>query len=102
MPTSLRTAIDGRIESMSQRTQQILRMAALLGPEFSVADLASVLRRPAAELAEAMMEAYQAGVLVDSAERTVFRHPLIRQALYEAIPPGLRAALHRQAAQALA
>ncbi len=32
----------------------------------------------------------------------MFRHPLIRQVLYEAVPAGLRAALHRQAAQALA
>ena len=67
-----------------------------------MAELASLSGRPALELAEAVMEAYRAGVLVDSGERTVFRHPLIRQVLYEAVPAGLRAALHRQAAQALA
>ena len=99
---SLRAAIAGRIESMSEATQQVVRLAALLGPEFSVAELATLFGRPVPELAEAMMEAYQANVLVDSGERTVFRHPLIRQVLYEAVPAGLRAALHRQAAQALA
>jgi DNA-binding CsgD family transcriptional regulator len=102
VPTSLRAAVADRIESMSAATQQIVRFAALLGPEFSVAELANLSGRPALELADAMMEAYQANVLVDSGERTVFRHPLIRQVLYEAIPAGLRAALHRQAAQALA
>jgi DNA-binding NarL/FixJ family response regulator len=102
VPTSLRAAVADRIESMSAATQQIVRFAALLGPEFSVAELANLFGRPALELADAMMEAYQANVLVDSEERTMFRHPLIRQVLYEGIPAGLRAALHRQAAQALA
>jgi DNA-binding CsgD family transcriptional regulator len=102
VPTSLRAAIAGRIGSMSQSTQRILQSAALLGPEFSVTDLAGVRGKDAAELADALMEAYRANVLVDSGARTMFRHPLIRQALYEAIPAGLRAALHRQAAQALA
>jgi DNA-binding CsgD family transcriptional regulator len=102
VPTSLRAAVADRIESMSEGTQQVVRLAALLGPEFSVAELATLFGRPAPELADAMMEAYRAGVLVDSGERTVFRHPLIRQALYEAVPAGLRAALHRQAARALA
>jgi DNA-binding NarL/FixJ family response regulator len=102
VPTSLQAAVAARIESMSEATQQILRLAALLGPEFSVAELATLFGRPAPELADAMMAAYRANVLVDSGERTLFRHPLIRQVLYEAVPGGLRAALHRQAAQALA
>jgi DNA-binding CsgD family transcriptional regulator len=34
--------------------------------------------------------------------RLAFRHPLIRQALYDGIPGALRSALHRHAAQALA
>jgi DNA-binding CsgD family transcriptional regulator len=102
VPVSLRAAVADRIESMSEGTQQIVRLAALLGPEFSVAELAALFGRPVPELAEAMMAAYRAGVLVDSGERTVFRHPLIRQVLYEGVPAGLRAALHRQAAQALA
>ena len=67
-----------------------------------MAEAAALSGRSALELADAMLAAYRAGVLVDSGERTVFRHPLIRQAVYEAVPAGLRAALHRQAAQALA
>jgi DNA-binding CsgD family transcriptional regulator len=102
VPTSLRAAIAGRIESLSQQTQRVLQSAALLGPEFSVTDLAIVRAKDAPELADALLEAYRAHVLIDSGPRTAFRHPLIREALYEAIPEGLRAALHRQAAQALA
>jgi predicted ATPase len=102
VPTSLRAAITDRIESMSKATQRVLQSAALLGAEFSVSDLSTVLGRPAPELADPLLEAYRAHVLVDAGARTMFRHPLIRQALYEAVPEGLRAALHRQAAQALA
>jgi DNA-binding CsgD family transcriptional regulator len=102
VPASLRASIANRIESMSQNTKQILQLATLLGREFSVADLAIVLGRPATDLAGALTDAHRAGVLVDSAGRTVFVHPLIWETLYRAIPEGLRTALHRQAAQALA
>jgi DNA-binding CsgD family transcriptional regulator len=43
-----------------------------------------------------------AGVLAESGERLAFRHGLIRQALYEGVPPAVRSGLHRHAAQALA
>jgi DNA-binding CsgD family transcriptional regulator len=43
-----------------------------------------------------------AGVLVGSGPELAFRHPLIRQALYESMPTSLRTALHAEAAQELA
>ena len=91
MPTSLRAAIADWIELMSEATQQIVRLAALLGQEFSVAELPTLFGRPAPELADAMMEAYRANVLVDSGERTAFRHPLIGPtAAMPPIPPCMR------------
>ena len=59
VPTSLRAAIAGRIVSMSQETQRVLQSAALLGPEFSVTDLATVRGKPAAGLTDALMEAHR-------------------------------------------
>ena len=53
-------------------------------------------------LADVVAEALVAGVLAESGPALAFRHGLIRQALYESMPGGLRLALHRQAAQALA
>jgi len=41
-------------------------------------------------------------VLVDVGPRLSFRHPLIRQALYDGVPATVRAGLHRHTAQALA
>ncbi len=46
--------------------------------------------------------ALSGGVVAEAGLRLRFRHGLIRQVLYERMPAGLRAALHLQAARALA
>jgi DNA-binding CsgD family transcriptional regulator len=101
-PRSLTGAIAGRLSFLSERAAGVLRFAALLGPEFHVAELAVLTGRSAAELADVLDEAVAAGVLAGSGDRLVFRHGLIHQTLYERMPVALRVALHRQAAQALA
>ena len=80
----------------------MLRGATLLGGQFTVGDLAVVLRQPVPALAAGLQEALAAGILAGSGAELVFRHPLIRQALYEGIPLALRTALHAEAARALA
>src|SRR5947207_4508788 len=102
VPRSLAAAIGTRLEFLSERARSVLRIAALLGPEPTVADLSVVAGRSAVELAGIVDEAVAAGVLVARDDRMAFRHGLIRAALYEQTPPALRLALHRQAAQALA
>jgi DNA-binding CsgD family transcriptional regulator len=101
-PASLAAAIDRRLEFLSPPTATVLRGAALLGTDFAVTDLATVLGRPASELVDPLAEAAAAGVVMAAGSRMAFRHPLIRQALYDAIPASVRAGLHRHAAQALA
>ena len=99
---SLAGAIAGRLRFLSEQRAEVLRFAALLGSEFSVADLAVLTGRPAGELTADLADAVAAGVLAGSGERFVFRHGLIHQALYEQMPAAMRVALHRHAAQALA
>jgi DNA-binding CsgD family transcriptional regulator/tetratricopeptide (TPR) repeat protein len=99
---SLSAAIEGRLGYLSAATLESLRAAALLGPRFSVRDLRIVDGRSARELAVAIGEAVAAGVLTESGMDLVFRHGLIQQALAEGLPAGMRAELHRDAAQALA
>jgi DNA-binding CsgD family transcriptional regulator len=98
---SLGAAIADRLDFLSDGTLEVLRSAALLGPEFSVTDLAQVVGRPAGSLAGAVQEGIDAGVLEPSGLRLKFRHGLLKQALYQAIPGPLRIALHRDAALAL-
>jgi len=102
LPSSFTTVVANRLRIVPAGAEVMLRAAALLGPAFSVTDLATVLGTPASELAGRLLEACDDGILVGAGTEMAFRHPLIRQALYDATPAGLRAALHRQAAMALA
>jgi DNA-binding CsgD family transcriptional regulator len=102
VPVSLAAAIAGRLAALPEDAVGVLRWAALLGPEFSVADLGVVSGRSAGDLMPVVDAASGAGVLAEAGVRLGFRHGLIRQALYEGMPAGLRAALHVQAARMLA
>src|SRR5580693_1801615 len=102
LPASLAGVLTDRLSSVSPETDRLLRAAALLGGRFAVTDLAVVLREPVSDLAAGLQEAVAAGIFVGSGAELVFRHPLIRQALYESMPLALRTALHAEAAWELA
>jgi DNA-binding CsgD family transcriptional regulator len=101
-PASLPAAIADRLNFLSASTREVLKAAALLGVDFAVADLMVVLDRHVADLIPAIDEARAAGVLADSAVGLSFRHPLIRAALYDAMPASVRAAWHHGTGRALA
>jgi tetratricopeptide (TPR) repeat protein len=86
---------------VSAETAQLLRSAALLGSRFAVTDLALVLRRPVSDMVGSLQEAVTAGIVEGSGAELAFRHPLIRQALYESMPEAVRTALHAEAAHEL-
>ena len=102
MPESLVAVVTQRLSGLSGETREILQAAAILGREFSVAELAAVLARPALEFLGVIQEAVAAGVLAAEPDRLVFRHEVIRQALCGSMPVSARNALHLQAGQALA
>ncbi|MDG4827523.1 AAA family ATPase [Asanoa sp. WMMD1127] len=101
-PRSLAGAIADRLEFLSPATRDVLRVGALLGIEFSVRELSVVSTRRVPELMPILDEAILAGVLVENGTEIAFRHPLIRDCLYDGMPVGVRAAWHRDAARALA
>jgi DNA-binding CsgD family transcriptional regulator/tetratricopeptide (TPR) repeat protein len=101
-PSSLSAAIADRLGFVSGSVREVLRAAALLGVDFAVPDLATVLGRGVADLLPAVDEARAAGVLAESRNGLGFRHPVIRAALYDEMPAPVRAAWHRDAARALA
>lgn len=101
-PSSLSAAIADRLGFVTGSVRDVLRAAALLGVDFSAADLAAVLNRSVAEIVPAVNEACTAGVLTESGNRLGFRHPLIHAALYNETAAPMRAAWHRDAAHALA
>jgi predicted ATPase len=91
-PRSLSAAIADRLGFISGPAREVLQSASLLGPEFSVTDLACLLDRGVADLAMILHEACAAGVLTESDSHLRFRHPLIHAALYEELPVAVRAA----------
>jgi DNA-binding CsgD family transcriptional regulator/tetratricopeptide (TPR) repeat protein len=101
-PSSLSAAIADRLGFVSGSAREVLRAAALLGVDFAVPDLATVLGRSVPDLIPAVDEAHAAGVLAESGNGLGFRHPMIRAALYDVIPVPVRAAWHRDAGRALA
>jgi DNA-binding SARP family transcriptional activator/DNA-binding CsgD family transcriptional regulator len=98
---ALASVVTRRTGHLATTTRDALRWAALLGVEFDLGDLSTVMGRPASELVQAVEEATSAGVLREAGQRFAFRHPLVRRALYEAMSEAVRVALHRQAAETL-
>ena len=101
MPISLKAMIGERLDVLPDDVVAALRWAAVLGAEFSVADLEVVSGPKAGDLIGVINAALSAGVVAEAGPRLRFRHGLIRQVLYERMPAGLRAALHVEAARAL-
>jgi len=100
-PRSLSEAIADRLGFLPRSVREVLRVAALLGVDFSVSDLATVSGKTMTELLPVLEEARAAGVLTESGHNLAFRHPLIRSSLYEQMPAAVRAAWHLDAARAL-
>jgi len=102
VPRSLTAAVAERLAALPSDAVEVLRWAAVLGAEFAVPDLEVVSARSAGALMRIVDLATRAGVLADAGPRLMFRHGIIRQVLYESVPAALRAALHAEAAHALA
>jgi ATP/maltotriose-dependent transcriptional regulator MalT len=101
-PASLSAAIADRLDFVTGPVRETLRAAALLGVEFSVNDLATVLGQAVSDLIPVLEDGATAGVLAECGGDLKFRHPLIQHALYSSMTSALRAAWHRNAARALA
>ncbi|GGU57279.1 AAA family ATPase [Kitasatospora aureofaciens] len=101
VPSRLVVGVRGRLRSLQPGTLRFLQMGAVLGRRFGFEDAAALCDRPAAALFPALEEAVRAGLLDDDGDQLVFRHDLLRQAVYADIPPSARKALHREAARRL-
>lgn len=102
LPPTLRLTILRRLSFLPEDALEVLQIAAILGVAFSPSDLATVMDRPAVALLPSLREALRAGILEEHGSALRFRHELIRNAIYDDMPEGIRAGLHREAARALA
>jgi hypothetical protein len=94
LPPSLRLTILRRVAALGDSTLALLRTASVLGTTFSPLDLATVTGRPAAGVVDELLEARRAGVVEEAGALLRFRHDVVREALYDDLPPSQRAELH--------
>jgi DNA-binding SARP family transcriptional activator/tetratricopeptide (TPR) repeat protein len=104
LPESIREVIGQRLAAMSERTSQALRVAAVIGREFSFELLEAIGPLQEDELYDVVEESLGAHVVADvpgEYGRYSFTHSLIRQTLYEGITATRRARMHAAVGQAL-
>lgn len=101
-PLDFRLTVLRRLATLPGATSEALRLAAVLGSTFSPADLAIVSGRSVVELAPVLQQAVVSAMVEERGPQLAFRHMLVRDAIYEQIPVGVRQELHREAGHALA
>jgi class 3 adenylate cyclase len=102
IPEGVREVVGRRLARLSDDTNQALRIAAVVGPEFDlrVVQAAGVLSEEA--LVSAVEEAAAARVVTEvSASRYRFAHALVRATLYDSLTGARQVTLHRKAAEAI-
>ncbi|MCC0095186.1 AAA family ATPase [Streptomyces flavotricini] len=100
-PERMVLGVRDRLAGLRPDTLHFLRIGSVLGRAFSLADAAALCGRPASGLSAEVDDAIAAALLHDDGERLLFRHDLLRQAVYADLAPSVRRALHREAASRL-
>ncbi|HXG27049.1 MAG TPA: AAA family ATPase [Candidatus Binatia bacterium] len=103
VPSTLEDAILARVAHLSTDAQAVARAGAVVGRCFAPDVLAGIMGRPPFELDDPLSELVRAGILhpfqfIDRGYYD-FRHQLLRDAIYESVPPGERRRLHARAAE---
>ena len=101
-PAELVTAVDAHLATFGEDTRHMLRAAAFLGDQCTVAEVAAVTDQQPAELQRIIQPARAAGVLTDDPQTLVFRHGIVSRVLHESTPAALRIMLHRSFAGKIA
>lgn len=101
VPAGLLDGVRRRVTATSRPCRELVRTAAVIGPDSRLADVAELIGIPAARLTEPLVEAINAGLLTDDGGVVRFRHELLRQAVYEDLPSAGRRALHHAIAEHL-
>jgi DNA-binding CsgD family transcriptional regulator len=101
LPRRLGAGMQQRLDQLSHRTGEVVRVAAVLPDRFSAGLLAAMLDRQPASLMAAVEEAVRADLLVEEGEQLRFRHDLLREATRQSLPQSLRRAMERQSASVM-
>jgi predicted ATPase len=103
LPATLREVLQARVATLTEPTQDLLRVASAAGSHIAISLLGTVSRLDESELHARLREAVERHILTFDATTDVlaFRHALMREAVYEGLLPWERARLHGAFAAAL-
>ena len=101
VPARTGESVHRRLTRMDPPAERIATLASALGRQFSVESLAAMGGFTVAELVDPVRDLMHAGVFAETGTRLAFRHDLIREAVREVLPPAVRQALDREAADVL-
>ena len=87
LPTRMHRAAQARLDGLSKQARHLLVTAAVLGPSFRLEDAAEMLGETPTALLPTVEEAMGAGIMTAAENAFSFRHPLLRRAIRELIPP---------------
>ncbi len=103
IPRGVSEFIKRLTQPLPDEAREMLDVASVLGREFSLNALASVMGKPPEALIDGLDRAVALELITETsgAGRYSFRHALIREALYDALPAARRRALHRAVAEVI-
>lgn len=103
IPQSVKEAIGNRLDRVSAESNEVLRVAAVLGKTFTFEELQAAANEATEDaLLDALDESVNAQLIAaTSNDAFAFTHDKIREVLYEELNPIRRRRLHRHAAEGL-
>jgi hypothetical protein len=104
VPEGVKELIGTRLARLTDSATTTLTAASVVGREFRLEVLETLLDEPADRLITALEEATEAGLVrevADDADRFAFTHALVRETLYERQSASRRVRMHHRIAQAL-
>ena len=104
VPEAISAAIIGELDALSTTARRLAEAAAVAGDPFELDLAATTGGMGDSQALEALDELIGNDLVrpADVPRRFHFRHPLVRRAVYESCPPGVRLATHARSADALA
>jgi len=104
VPEGVREVITRRLARLSEEANRVLALASVLGRDFDLESLERLAGLTRDELLDLLDEAAAARIVAEMPEtlgRMRFSHALVRDALYDELPPARRVRHHRSVGEAL-
>ena len=102
IPEGIREVVGRRLGRLGEETEAVLRAASVIGYEFGLDLLATVLGRPVDDVIDEIDRAVAANLAVEvGVDRFRFSHALVRETLHDELSSTRRARQHRKVAEAI-